>query len=75
MDLILESRPISSGQGIKICATVKAHNIRDIIKEMEQAKMRLKVFMPRDVTLPISSTSSVVGGSTSGLSALKKRMG
>jgi len=35
----------TSGQGIKICATVKP---RDMTKEMEQAKMRLKAFMPRD---------------------------
>jgi len=45
---------------------VKTHNIRDMVKEMEQAKMRLKASMPRDVTLPISSTSSVAGGSASG---------
>jgi len=62
-----------SGQAIKMCATVKPHNIRDITKEMEQAEMRLKASMPRDVTLPISSTSSVVGESASGPSAPKKR--
>jgi len=42
------------------------HNIRDMTKKMEQVKMRLKTSMPRDITLPISSTSndqSVVGGS------------
>ena len=50
-----------SGQGIKMCATVKPHNIRDITKEMEQEEMRLNASMPRDVTLQISSTSSVAG--------------
>jgi len=44
-------------------------------KEMEQAEMRLKASMPRDVTLPISSTLNVVGGSASGPSAPKKRRG
>ena len=37
--------------------------------------MILKTFMPRDVTLPIYSTSSVIGGSASDLSAPKKRRG
>ena len=37
--------------------------------------MRLKASISRDVTLPISSTSSVAGGSASGPSALKKRRG
>ena len=64
-----------SRQRIKMCATVKPHNIRDMTKEMEQAEMRLKVFMLRDVTLPISSTSSVAGKSASGPSAPKKRRG
>ena len=64
-----------SGQEIKMCATVKPHNIRDMTKEMEQAEMRLKAFMPMDVTLPISSTSSMAGGSASGPSAPKKRRG
>jgi len=62
-----------SEQEIKMCATVKPHNIKDIIKEMEQAEMRLKAFMPRDVRLSISSTSSVTDGSARGPSALKKR--
>ena len=44
-------------------------------KEMEQAKMRLKASMPRGIILPISSTSSVAGGSASGPSAPKKRRG
>ena len=64
-----------SEQRIKMRATVKPHNIRDMTKEMEQEKMRLKVFMPRDVRLPISSTSSVAGRSASGPSAPKKRRG
>ena len=42
-------------------------------KEMEQAEMRLKASVPRDVTLPIFSTSSVAGGSASGPSEPKKR--
>jgi len=62
-----------SGQGIKKCATVKPHNIRDMIKEMKQAKMKLKAFMSRFITLPISSTSSAASGSTNGPRAPKKR--
>ena len=58
-----------------MCATVKPHNIRDMTKEMEQVKMRLKASMPRDVTLLISSTLSVAGGSANGPSAPKKRRG
>ena len=64
-----------SGQRIKMCATIKLHNIRDMTKEMEQAEMRLKVSMPRDVTLSIFSTSSVAGRSASGPSAPKKGRG
>jgi len=64
-----------SGQEIKMCVTVKAHNIRDMTKELEQAEIRLKASMPRDVTLKISSTSSMVGGSASGPSAPKKIRG
>ena len=44
-------------------------------KEMEQAEMRLKASMSRDIILPISSTSSVAGKSASGPSAPKKRRG
>jgi len=55
--------------------SVKHHNIRDVTKEMEQAKLRLKASMPRTVTLPLSSTSSAAGGSASGLSELKRRRG
>jgi len=44
-------------------------------KEMEQAEMRLKASMSRDIILPISSMSSVAGGSASGPSAPKKRRG
>jgi len=62
-----------SRQRIKMSATVKPHNIRGMTKEMKQAEMRLKAFMPGDVTLPISSTSSVVDGSSSGSSSPKKR--
>ena len=62
-----------SEQGIKMCVMVKPHNVRDVTKEMEQAKMRLKVSMPRDVILSISSTSSVASGSASSPSAPKKR--
>jgi len=58
-----------------MCATVKPHNIRDMTKEMEQAEMRLKASILRDITLPISSILSVAGESVSGLSALKKRRG
>ena len=58
-----------------MCAIVKPYNIRDMTKEMEQAKMRLKASIPMSVTLLISSTSSVAGESTSGLSELKKRRG
>ena len=35
--------------------------------------MRLKAFIPRDVTLPISLTLSVAGESASGSSALNRR--
>ena len=62
-----------SGQGIKMCATVKSHNTKGMTKKMEQAELRLKAFMSRNVTLPFSSTSSVAGGSTSGLNELKRR--
>jgi len=58
-----------------MCVTVKPHNIRDMAKEIEQAKMRLKASTLRGVTLPISSTLSVTGGSSSGPSVLKKRRG
>jgi len=37
-----------------MCAMVKPHIIKDMTKEMEQTEMRLKAFIPRDVTLPIS---------------------
>jgi len=37
--------------------------------------MRLKASMPRDVTLKISSTSSVASGSVSGPSVPNKRRG
>jgi len=58
-----------------MCATVKPHDTRDMTKEMEQAKMRLKASMPRNVTLPISSTSSMAGESASDPNAPKKRRG
>ena len=64
-----------SGQKIKMCATIKPHNMRDMTKEMGQAKMILKASMPRNVTLPLFSTSSVIGKSASGPSEPKKRMG
>ena len=64
-----------SGQKIKMCVTVKPHNIMDMTKEMEKEKMRLKASMPRDITVPISSTSNVAGGSASDPSAPKKRRG
>jgi len=32
-----------SKQGVKMCATIKPHNIRDMTKEMEQAEMRLRL--------------------------------
>jgi len=32
-----------SEQGIKMCETVKPHNIRDMTKEMEEAEMRLRL--------------------------------
>ena len=50
-----------SGQGIKMCATDKPLNIRDMTKEMEQAEMRLKASILRNVTLPLSSTSNAAG--------------
>jgi len=56
-----------------MCAMVKPHNIRDMTKAMEQAEMRLKASIPRDVTLSISLTSSVTSGSASGPSVPKKR--
>ena len=55
-----------SGQGIKMCAMIKPHNIRNTIKKMEHAEMKLKTFKPRNVTLSISSTSSVAGGNANG---------
>ena len=54
---------------------VKPRNIKDMTKDMEQAEMKLKASMPKSVTLHLSSTSSVAGGSASGPSAPKKRMG
>jgi len=45
-----------------MCATVKSHNIRDMTKEMEQEKMRLKVSIHRNVILHLSSMSSAGGG-------------
>jgi len=47
-----------NGQGIKMYSSVKSHNIRDMTKEMEQVKTRVKI-----VTLPTSSTSSTGRGS------------
>ena len=61
--------------GIKMNQSVKSHNIRDMTKEMEQAEMRLKAFMPRTVTLPLSLMSSAADGSASGPSEPKKRRG
>ena len=58
-----------------MCVTVKPYNTRDMTKEVEQAKMRLKVYMPKNITLPLSLTSSAADGSTSGPSELKKRRG
>jgi len=58
-----------------MCATIKPHNIRNVTKEMEQAKMRLKVSMCRTITLSLSSTSSAAGGGASGPSEAKKRRG
>ena len=58
-----------------MCATVKPHSIWDMKKEMEQAEMRLKAFMPRTVTLPLSLMSSAADGSASGPSEPKKRRG
>jgi len=43
-----------SRQEMEMCATVKSYNVRDMTKEMEQAEMRLKTFMLRTVTLPLS---------------------
>jgi len=56
-----------------MCATIKPHNIRNMTKEMEQAKMRLKASMYRTITLSLSSTSSATGGGASGPSEAKKR--
>ena len=53
-----------------MCPTFKLHNIRDMTKEIEQAEMRLKTFIPRSVTLSISS---VAGESASGPSEQKNR--
>ena len=64
-----------SEQRIKMCATVKSHNTRDMTKEIEQAKMRLKISMPRNVTLNLSSMSSATGGSASVPREPKKRRG
>jgi len=64
-----------SGQGIKMCATVKPHNTRDMTKEMEQVKMRMKASMLRNITLILFSTSSVTSGSASGPSELKRGEG
>jgi len=44
-------------------------------KDMEQAEMRLKASMPRNITLHLSSTSSAAGRSASGPSKPKKRRG
>ena len=44
-------------------------------KKMEQMEMRLKASMSKDVTLPISSMSSVAGESASGPSVPKKGRG
>ena len=62
-----------SEKGIKMCATVEPHNIRDMTKDIEQAEMRLKASMPRNITLLLSSTSSAVDESASGPSEPKKR--
>ena len=58
-----------------MCVTVKLHNIKDMMKDMEQAKMKLKVSMFRNVALSLSSISSAAGKSASGPSELKKRRG
>ena len=54
---------------------VKPHNIRDMTKKMEQAKIKLKASIPNNVTLPLSSTLGAAGGNASGPSEPKKRMG
>ena len=58
-----------------MCVTVKPHNRRDMTKEMEQMKMIRKASMPRNITLPLSSTSSAACESTSGPNEPKKRRG
>ena len=63
-----------------MCSSVKSHNIRDMIKEMEQAKARVDAFMSRTVTLPTSSASSTAGRNASASmphipSEFKRRMG
>jgi len=55
-----------------MCAMVKPHNIRDMTKDMEQAKMRLKASMSRNVTLPLSSISRATGERTNGPSEPKR---
>ena len=58
-----------------MCQSVNLHNIREMTKEIEQTEMRLKAFMPRSITLPLSSTSSATGGSASGPSETEEEMG
>ena len=58
-----------------MCVTIKPHNTREMTKGMEQAIMRLKIAIPRNITLPFSSMSSAAGESISGPSEPKKRRG
>ena len=62
------ARPISG-------VTIKPHSIRGMTKDMEQAEMKLRTSMPRNVTLHLSSMSSAVGENASGPSEPKKLRG
>jgi len=56
-----------------MCAMVKPHHISGMTKDIEQVKIRLKASILRNITLPLFSTSSVIGVSASSLSEPKKR--